>query len=62
MLTIAPQPAENRSLTEEELVQVNGGVDVGAIAAELYVLTFCVGSLPWGTGGSKGASWYKTML
>ena len=57
-----PLPAETRSLTDEELVQVSGGVDAGAIVAELYVLTFCVGTLPWGVGGSKVPSWYKTML
>jgi hypothetical protein len=62
MRTPEPQPAGTRSLTEEEPVQVSGGVDAGGLVAELYVLTFCVGTLPWGLGGSKVPSWYNTML
>jgi hypothetical protein len=52
MPTTEPQPAETRSLTDEEFVQVTGGVDLAALAADLYILTFCVGTVPWGETGT----------
>ena len=51
MHTAEKPPAETRLLADEELAHVSGGVDWGA-AAELYILTFCVGVLPWGETGT----------
>jgi bacteriocin-like protein len=50
MRTTEPQPAETRSLTDEELAQVSGG-SFWEAAWELYTLAFCVGAMPSGETG-----------